>query len=103
MKNIIKNKKDVINFIIILLIMFIIFAPWLKGHFATDTYHLMSMGYKEAAESSLNDGRVLMYIIGMIGHFFNIKIEIYIVTLLILAILTRNYYNNDNKEIFRKV
>ena len=59
--------------------MLILFFPWMNGHFATDTYHLIDMGYKKAAESSLNDGRVLMYVTGMIGNFFNLKIEIYIV------------------------
>lgn len=101
MKETLSNKKDLIAFFVIILIMLILFFPWMNGHFATDTYHLIDMGYKKAAESSLNDGRVLMYVTGMIGNFFNLKIEKYIVTLLVLAFLARSHNNSFNKKNYR--
>ena len=44
-----QNKMNIIIFIIILIITCIIFIPFLIGHYATDTYNIYNLGYKEFA------------------------------------------------------
>ena len=58
MKKFIKNnKKNIIIFIIIFITTLIIFIPFLQKHYATDSYSISSIGYKEyAVKNSLNDG-----------------------------------------------
>lgn len=81
------NKKEIIIFIIILLIELVIFLPWIKGHYATDTYKIIDIGYKEAARGSLRDGRIFMYFIGNIANLLDISVEGYVRVLLILALI----------------
>ena len=86
---IIKNKKNFINFLVMLLITFIIFIPWVKGHYATDTYNIIDRGYKEyAIKYSLNDGRPVMCLISLFAEYANIPINVYIISLTMLAIIT---------------
>lgn len=85
MKNV--NKKDVITFLIIFFISCVIFIPFLQGHYATDTYNVANVGYKNYATNwSLIDGRLVMFAIGMIAHILNIQIEIYVFITLLLAL-----------------
>ena len=81
------NKKDIITLIIIFSITLIIFIPFLQKHYATDSYNISSIGYKEyAINNSLNDGRVLMAFIGFTADLLKIPLDIYIITLTILAL-----------------
>ena len=58
------------------------------GHYSTDTYRLIEMGYnKYSIEYSLNDGRIFMYIIGQIAAKINININMYVILLTFLAII----------------
>ena len=86
MKNI--NKKDIITFIVAFIITSIIFIPFLTGHYATDTYNIANVGYKEYAINwSLKDGRIFMAIIGFIAYKINISIESYVFITLFLALI----------------
>ena len=50
-----------LTFIIILMITCTIYAPLLMGHYATDTYNIINVGYtRYAIEWSLKDGRIFM-------------------------------------------
>lgn len=49
------TKKDIITFFVVFIFVIILFIPWLSGHYATDTYKIVDIGYKEAAKLSLND------------------------------------------------
>ena len=83
-----KNKTNILEFVIILAITLIIFIPFLTGHYATDTYNIANIGYKNYAINwSLNDGRIFMAIIGLIADKINISIEAYVFVTLISALI----------------
>lgn len=83
-----KNKTNILEFVIILAITLIIFIPFLIGHYATDTYNIANIGYKNYAINwSLNDGRIFMTIIGLIADKINISIEAYVFVTLISALI----------------
>jgi len=89
MKQILKNKKDLIVFILIFIISLAIFSPFLKVHYSTDSYYIANKGYKNyAINNSLKDGRVFMAAIGYIAHLFRIPIGAYIIILTVLALFT---------------
>lgn len=83
-----KNKTNILEFVIILAITLIIFIPFLTGHYATDTYNITNIGYKNYAINwSLNDGRIIMAIIGLIADKINISIEAYVFVTLFSALI----------------
>lgn len=58
------KKKNIYQYITLLIITCIIFIFFLSGHYATDTYNIMNVGYENYAINwSLNDGRIIMFII----------------------------------------
>ena len=60
------TREEIITYIIIFVITCIIFIPFLIGHYATDTYNVINIGYeKYAIEWSLNDGRIFIYKLNM--------------------------------------
>lgn len=82
------DKKEVITFIVLLIITLAIYFPLLKGHYATDTYNIANIGYKNYAINwSLNDGRIFMAIIGLIADKINISIEAYVFVTLFAALI----------------
>lgn len=81
------NKKDIIEFIIIIIIS-IVTLHNIIIHYSTDTYRLIQMGYENyAIEYSLNDGRIFMCIIGLIASELNININLYVAILTSVAII----------------
>ena len=83
-----KNKTNILEFVIILAITLIIFIPFLTGHYATYTYNITNIGYKNYAINwSLNDGRIIMAIIGLIADKINISIEAYVFVTLFSALI----------------
>ncbi len=82
------KKKDIGIFIVLLCFSLFIFAGYLKGRFAADTFNIINIGYKDyAINYSLLDGRVFMAIIGLIAYKINIPIITYTTVLAILAII----------------
>lgn len=78
------KKEDLITYIIIFIITCIIFAPFLVGHYSTDTYNIYNRGYFEyATKYSLNDGRLFMGAIGLIASVINIPIKAYVILTLL--------------------
>lgn len=89
MKRVLKNKKDLIIFLIIFVITLIIFIPFLKVHYSTDSYGIANVGYKAyIINNSLRDGRIIMSVIGYIAELTNISIDSSIIILTILALIT---------------
>ena len=83
------NKKDIIIFSIMLIITLIIFSKYLTGYFATDTYSIYLRGYEDyAIKNSLNDGRIIMGLIGILANMINIPIKIYTIILITLSLVT---------------
>ncbi len=86
------NKLDKVMFISIILFSIVIFSGYLVGHFATDTFNIINIGYeKYAINYSLTDGRVFMAFIGFLAHMLNIPIVVYTILLEILAIIVSCY------------
>lgn len=109
------KKKDIYEYIIIFLLTCIIFSFFLSGHYSTDTYNIINVGYENYAINwSLNDGRIFMFIIGIIASKLQIPIMAYVIITLLLGlvisciavIVLKNIigkykkYDNIKKEIF---
>lgn len=85
------DKKDIITFIIIFGITCIVFIPFLNGHYATDTYNISNIGYKEyAIKWSLKDGRVFMALIGLIANEIKMSIETFVILTLLASLVISN-------------
>ena len=83
-----KKNKNIIKILVTVIIILLIYSPLLIGHYSTDTYRLIEMGYgKYSIEYSLNDGRIFMYIIGQIADKINVNIDVYVVILTFIAII----------------
>lgn len=82
------NKRNVITFIIILIITCIIYTPLLMGHYATDTYNIINKGYdKYAITYSLNDGRPIMCLITLMAQKIHVPIMLYVIVLTFIALI----------------
>lgn len=82
------TREEIITYIIIFVITCIIFIPFLIGHYATDTYNVINIGYeKYAIEWSLNDGRIFMSAITLLAGKINLPIEAFIFITLFLALI----------------
>lgn len=86
-----------------IILTFIIFIPFLVGHYATDTYNIANIGYESYAINwSLKDGRLIMAGIGLIAGKINISIEAYVFITLFIALIISNitviYLNNIIKK-----
>ena len=107
-------KKNIYQYIIILLLTCIIFSFFLTGHYATDTYNIINVGYENYAINwSLNDGRIIMFIIGIIAEKLQIPIMVFVIMTLFIGlsisclavIILKNIigkykkYDNNKKEI----
>ena len=81
-------KKDIILFFILFGIACLVYWNYISMHYATDTYNIINMGYtKYAIEYSLCDGRVVMFIIGILAEVFAIPIQGYVIGLTLIAIV----------------
>jgi len=82
-----KKYKEQITFCIIFIITISIFYSFITMHYATDTYNIINRGYEEyAIKYSLNDGRPVMCLISLLANYMKLPIQIYIITLTIIAI-----------------
>ena len=83
-----KGTKNLILFFILFVITVVVFWNYISMHYATDTYNIMNIGYeKYAIDNSLSDGRIFMFLIGMFANLVNIPINIYVITLTVLALI----------------
>lgn len=108
------KKKNIYQYIIILILTCIIFSFFLSGHYATDTYNIINVGYENYAVNwSLNDGRIIMFIIEIIAERLQIPIIAFVIITLFIALnisclsviilkeIIGNYkkYDSNKKEI----
>lgn len=97
------NKRNIITYTIIFIITCIIFIPFLVGHYATDTYNITNIGYKEyAIKWSLKDGRVFMTIIALLANVVSMPIEAYTFITLFIALIISNISVITLKNIIEK-
>lgn len=83
------KKKNVLIFIIMLVLTNLIFLPWLaKGHMYTDTYKIYNMGYQEYNKNFfLLDGRCMSASLTSLMDFFNVPILTYTIISLEIALI----------------
>lgn len=87
MKEKLKNKKKIINLIIIFIISLIIFIPWLKVHYSVDNYTIENYGYQYYSEKwSLLGGRLIMYLILNFANLIRLPVQPFIVISEIISI-----------------
>ena len=97
------NKKEVIEYIVLVAITCVIFFPFLQGHFATDTYNIANDGYKAyAMKFSLPDGRPFMALLGFLADFLHVNIKVYVLFSLVVAILVSCFTILKLKNIVQK-
>ena len=84
-----KNRtKNLILFFILFVITGAVFWNYVSMHYATDTYNIMNIGYRTyAINNSLSDGRIFMFLIGMLANYINIPINVYVITLTVIALV----------------
>ena len=97
------NKKEVIEYIVLVAITCVIFFPFLQGHFATDTYNIANDGYKAyAMKFSLPDGRPFMVLLAFLADFLHVNIKVYVLFSLVVAILVSCFAILKLKNIVQK-
>lgn len=73
----IKNKKKIVEFIVIFIVGLIMCNGFIRMHYTTDTYKIVDEGYKNYAINwSLKDGRIIMAVLLWICSEINLQIEI---------------------------
>lgn len=85
------NYKDIILFISALIINIIIFKEFIIGHYTTDSYNLIGIGYIEyLSENFLPGGRVFSALLYYIAYCLNIQYEKIFVISLLLGLIISN-------------
>lgn len=83
-----KRIKDLIIFFVLLIITVAVFWNYVSMHYATDTYNIMNIGYKQyAINNSLSDGRIFMFLIGILADKLSIPINVYVITLTAIGLI----------------
>ncbi len=86
MKNKIKQ-KDLIIFLVLMILTCIIFEGYITKHYATDTYNIINIGYTNyAINNSLIDGRIIAGGIEILADIINIPIQILVVSFTLIAL-----------------
>ena len=98
-----KNKKQLIIFLITFIVTCIIFIPFLTGHYATDSYNIANIGYEEyAIKWSLKDGRIFMCLICLRAGKLNISIEAFTFITLFISLIISNITVIFLMEVIKK-
>lgn len=89
-KNNLKKEKLII-FVALLGISFLIFIPWLKGHYSLDDYTIASQGYDEYANYwSLKDGRLFQFLWLKFASLIRMPVNVFINLNIVLGIIISN-------------
>lgn len=82
------KQKEVIIFILLVLLSLIIYQGYVTNHYATDTYNIINKGYIEySISNSFIDGRIIMGFLDIGLEYMNIPINITIITFTVIAII----------------
>lgn len=98
-----KKYNNLIIYLICLSITFIIFIPFLMGHYAGDTYNIEAIGYQNyALNYNLKDGRPFIALFNLIIGKLNIPIKFYVFLTLFLALIISNFSVISLKKIIER-
>ena len=100
-----KPTKNIIQYLIIVIILIILFSNIIINYNSFDTYRIETIqGLKNYAyENSFNDGRVFMGFIGLIAEKININMQVLVTITAISAILILGYCVVYLKNVFLKI
>ena len=83
-----EHKKDILTFLVILIISFIMCSAFLRPHYPHDTYKIIRDGLTYYSyERFLQDGRPFTAILTVLADMVNMPIEVYMILSLILALI----------------
>lgn len=83
-----EKKRNLIIYLILLLITIIMCFPYLTEHYSSDDYTIIGYGYyKYGIEKFLNDGRVFSSVITLLAGYWNLPIKVFIQGLFYIGIL----------------
>ena len=83
-----EKKRNLIIYLILILITFIMCFPYLTEHYSSDDYTIIGYGYyKYGIEKFLNDGRVFSSVITLLAGYWNLPIKVFIQGLFYIGIL----------------
>lgn len=83
-----EKKRNLIIYLILLLITIIMCFPYLTEHYSSDDYTIIGYGYyKYGIEKFLNDGRVFSSVITLLAGYWNLPIKLFIQGLFYIGIL----------------
>lgn len=114
-ENKIMNKRNLLLLLFVLAIAFITFFGYVSGHYSTDDYNIMNIGYNYySIVNNLREGRPVMYLIDQFALKINMSYELFIKLTVILAIfitsvtviiffnIVKKYFEDNKleKEIF---
>ena len=67
------KKHEIAIFLVIMIVTYIIYTPLLTGHYATDIYNIINIGYAQyAINNSFVEGRIFAGILEIIASKINI-------------------------------
>ncbi len=83
-----EKKRNLIIYLILILITIIMCFPYLTEHYSSDDYTMIGYGYyKYGIEKFLNDGRVFSSVITLLAGYWNLPIKVFIQGLFYIGIL----------------
>lgn len=83
-----EKKRNLIIYLILILITIIMCFPYLTEHYSSDDYTIIGYGYyKYGIEKFLNDGRVFSGVITLLAGYWNLPIKVFIQGLFYIGIL----------------
>ncbi len=83
-----EKKRNLIIYLILILITIIMCFPYLTEHYSSDDYTIIGYGYyKYGIEKFLNDGRVFSSVITLLAGYWNLPIKVFIQGLFYIGIL----------------
>lgn len=83
-----EKKRNLIIYLILILITIIMCFPYLTEHYSSDDYTIIGYGYyKYGIEKFLNDGRVFSGVITLLAGYWNLPIKVFIQGLFYIGII----------------
>ena len=82
------QKKDIKIYLIMLLTSLIMCGGFVTGHYSTDDYNIMNIGYvKYSIQNNLREGRPLMTLIDLLYDKLHISYNVFIISTVVIAII----------------
>lgn len=82
-----KNKKYLLCIVIVFISLIMCFG-YISGHYSTDDYNIMNIGYHTySVNNNLIEGRPIMYLIDQLFLKLNLSYNIFIISTVVIAIL----------------